>query len=636
MTRTIAFCLFLVLTKIAYAGDIIYPVATIPTSLLKDANVVKRKDETRFEIINTHETILRKLYAITILNEAGLDEAQFVAGYDKLRKIQSIEGSLYDAKGVLLKRLKPKDIQDYSNVSDISIMEDNRVKVHNFNYKEFPFTVEYEVVIKSTTTYGLPVWAPVSAQHLSVENSMFSLVCPDDYTVRYKAFNYATEPVSTTASGKKIMVWKSANLAAITKPFASPNWYELTTSVHFAPSFFEMEDFKGNGASWQEFGKFQLALNQNRDKLPEPVLQKVKQLTDGITDDREKVKRLYEFLQQNTRYISIQLGIGGLQPFDAGYVAQKGYGDCKALSNYMYSLLKAAGIRSHHTLVNGGRAADDRYMIEDLPSHQFNHMILCVPMAKDSIWLECTSQSDPAGYMGSFTGNRKVLLITEEGGKLVSTPRYGLKENLQVRSLKGKLDETGNLAMKVATSYRATQQDRIFSMITELSKDKLKEVLNEELELSSYEVNDFKYASKKEALPEVDETLDVTVNNYATITGKRLFIVPNVLNRSAVQLIDEERSFDIQFSNEYRDVDSVEIELLDGYEIEALPQAVTLKTAYGSYKASYQVQKSKILYVREREQYAGRFPASEYKAVINFYNAIYKADRNRLVLVRKQ
>lgn len=620
----------------ASAGEITYPFSAIPAALLKDANVVKRAESIEFEIISTHETILRKKYAVTILNDRGLDHAQFIEGYDKIRKVQSIEGSLYDSKGQLLRKLKAKDIQDYSNVSDISIMEDSRVKVHSFNYKEYPFTVEYEVVIKSSSTYGFPEWIPQSAQHLAVENSSFSLTCPENYAVRFKALKYNGEPASVVEKGQKKLTWKINNLTAITKPFASPNWYELTTSVHFAPSAFEMEGHAGNASTWQEFGKFSLALNRDRDILPEAILQKVKELTAGITDDREKVRKLYEFLQQNTRYISIQLGIGGLQPFDATYVAQKGYGDCKALSNYMYSLLKAAGIRSHHTLVNGGSSADDRYMIEDLPSHQFNHMILCVPIAKDSIWLECTSQTNPAGYMGGFTGNRKVLLITEDGGKLVSTPTYGLNENLQSRSIKGALDESGNLQMKVATLYKGIQQDEIYYMINELSKEKLKEMLNEELGLSSYEVADFKYTAKKQALPEVEETLDIKVNNYATITGKRLFLLPNILNRSSIQLVDEERLFDIEFSTEYRDIDSVEIDLLDGYEIEAMPQPVTLKTKYGSYRSFFKLENKKILYTREREQYAGKFPAKEYKEVINFYNAIYKADRHRLVLVKKQ
>jgi hypothetical protein len=410
----------------------------------------------------------------------------------------------------------------------------------------------------------------------------------------------------------------------------------LTPSVYFAPSEFEMEGYKGNGSSWQDLGKFPLALNEGRDKLPDDVIQKVTDLTKDITDEKEKIRALYNFLQQNTRYISIQLGIGGLQPFEASFVAKKGYGDCKALSNYMYSLLKAAGIKSYYTLVKGGRDLDDKYLVEDFPSDQFNHIILCVPLSKDTMWLECTSQTESAGYMGDFTGNRKALLITEGGGKLVSTPHYGIKENVQVRAIKGKINSDGALVMNVTTNYKCLQQDEKSALINQLSKDKVKKYLQEDLELSTYEVSNFKYEQKKNVLPEIDEQLDVIVDNYATITGKRLFITPNVLSRGGMKLSDEEeRKVDIVLDYEFRNEDNYEIEIPEGYSLEAMPQDVSLKTKFGSYSCTTKLSANKIIYHRVREQFSGRFPAKDQQELTKFFEEIYKADRARMVLVKK-
>ncbi|HVG42386.1 MAG TPA: DUF3857 domain-containing transglutaminase family protein [Chitinophagaceae bacterium] len=623
--------------RISFATENPYTVTAIAANLVSNANVIKRMEDTKLEVISASEVILSRKYVLTILNEKGAEYASNVVGYDKFRSIRSFDGALYDAAGKEIRKLKTKEIQDVSAVDDNNLMDDSRMKVHSFNYSVYPYSVMYEVEIKFSSTYFLPTWMPQNYEHLSIENSRFSITTPVSYAVRYKAFNYKGEPFVSESKDKKTITWQAAAMPAIERPYASPKWNELTTCVYFAPSDFQMQQFKGNANSWESLGKFQIALNKDRDVLPKELVEKVKQLTAESKSEEEKVKILYQFLQKNTRYISIQLGIGGLQPFEASFVAQNGYGDCKALSNYMVSLLKAAGIKSYYTWVHAGSSMDDKYIMEDFPSDQFNHIIVCVPIQKDTMWLECTSQTDPAGYMGKFTGNRKVLLITEEGGKLVSTPRYGIGENLQLRSIKGVLDNDGNLDMKVVTHYTGLQQDDLSGMLHAFSKDKVKQVLNEELNLSSYEINSFTYNQKKDVMPQVAEVLDISVSGFATVSGKRIFITPNILNRSGTQLTEQEnRTYDYQFDMAYKDVDTVEIELAEGYVLETLPPYMELKTKFGNYSSSVKFVKNKLQYIRVREQFSGRYPKSDALALSAFLNAIYKCDRTKIVLVKKE
>jgi hypothetical protein len=611
-----------------------YNVSSIPDSLLKNANAVKRFEDITFEIKSKTSTVLHHKYAFTILNENGDQQAQFVEWYDKMREITDIEGNLYDASGKLIKKLKAKEVQDLSGVDDISLIDDNRKKVHNFYYKVYPYTVEYNVTIKQNQTFHLPTWITQEDENIAVQKTSFTLICPSDFNIRYKALNYQGEPAITTDNGRKVYNWQLVNKPAIETEVFSPRWHELTTMVRLAPTAFEVQGYQGNMTSWSEFGKFLYELKKGKDVLPEPIKQKVHQLIADVSDNKQKVKLLYDFMQKNTRYISIQLGIGGWQPFDANYVASKGYGDCKALSNYMYSLLKEANINSYYALIRAGR--HDYFMMEDFPSNQFNHAILCVPIQQDTIWLECTSQTAPAGYMGDFTGNRKALIIDENGGRLVSTPAYSFNDNLQSRIITGKINEAGNLQVAVKSTYKAVQQDHLHQMLNSLSKDKIKEVLQKELDLATYHVKDFTYNEKKSERPEIQEQLDLEVNNYATITGKRIFITPNILNRSNTKLNTEtERATAINIDYEYKDIDSVMIEIPDGYEQESIPQPLSLKTKFGSYNTTVKLDKNKLTYIRIREQYTGRFPAKDFKELAEFYDRIYKADRSRLVLVKK-
>jgi hypothetical protein len=568
-----------------YAGDGEYSILKIPPALLKSANAIKRTEQISFTIYNKGEAILKKKYAITILNEKGDDHAYFAAYYDKLHGVKNIEGALYDAMGKELKRLKNKQIIDITGSDDASLIDDNRRKVHNFFHKTYPYTVEYEVEEKYNGTLFFPVWVPRDDEFLAVEQSSITITSPVNYTVRVKTFNYEGQPIEAADKSTKSSIWQVKNLPAIISEYAMPYWLDINTAVLFGPSEFEIENYSGTMNTWADFGKFINTLKQGRDVLPSNLQQTVKQLTDGVKTNREKVDILYNYLQKNTRYISIQLGIGGWQPFDATYVANKAYGDCKALTNFMYSLLKEAGIPSCYTLVNAGKRA--RKVIPDFPSQQFNHVILCVPLQTDTMWLECTSQTLPAGYLSDFTCNRYALAIDEAGGKLVRTPNYGIAENLQVRKVKASLDNEGSLSIKSTAIYGGLQQDQYHELINSLSKEKVKEVLHEELDFATYEVAKFDYKEHKAKLPFMEESLEVLVSRYATITGKRLFIVPNIMTRTNRKLpADSTRQFNLELGMAYRDVDSVEIILPIGYSAESIPPEINISNQFGTYHAA--------------------------------------------------
>jgi len=611
-----------------------YDVKRIPEGLTKEANVIKRMEEISFEIKKLDETVLKHKYALTILNEKGEKHAMLVMFYDKLNVIKSIEGSLYDANGKLIRKLKSKEIVDVSGVDDNNLIDDNRRKLFSFYHKIYPYTVEFETEEEIKNTLFFPGWVPQQDELYAVEQSKMSVICPENYEFRYKSFNYKDNPVTSIEKGKKVTTWQIKNLPAFKQEFGLPHRFEITTAVLLGPSEFKIQNYTGNMNNWKEFGKFVFALKENKDQLPDAIKQKVHELTDHLKSDKEKIKTLYEFMQQHTRYVSIQLGIGGWQPFDAKFVASKGYGDCKALTNYMYSLLKEAGIKSYYTLIKAGKNASD--IISDFTSQQFNHVILSVPSGSDTTWLECTSQTMPSGYIGDFTSDRYALMIDESGGTLVRTPKYGMKENLQIRKIEATVQPDGLVKVNTHAVYTGIQQDNLHSMINNISKDKIKEHLNQELDFSTYDVSQFQYKEKKDILPSIQEDLELQVTNYATITGKRLFILPNIMSRSYQKLSKEtERKYPLSIKYEYQDIDTVTFHLPAGYEAESVPQSINIDTKFGKFSSKVILEGNKLVYFRDFQQYSGVYAAAEYKDLANFYESIYKADRARVVLVKK-
>ena len=106
--------------------------------------------------------------------------------------------------------------------------------------------------------------------------------------------------------------------------------------------------------------------------------------------------------------------------FKVSEVDKQNYGDCKALANYMHSLLKTVDIDSWYCVVQAGREHKESLMSDFTSMNQGNHIILCLPFKNDTTWLECTSQTIPFGFLSDFTDDRNVLACTPEGGKFIT------------------------------------------------------------------------------------------------------------------------------------------------------------------------------------------------------------------------
>ncbi len=630
MQKLLFLCTFF--CQFAYAQN--YSVALIPESLKINADVVKRAEEIRVIVKSFSKATIKHKYVLTILNEAGAEWATYHMSYNKSYSPDHISGNLYDANGKEIKSVKKKDISDFSSVDESSLMTDDRVKVHNFHYAQYPYTIAYEDEEDMDGIFFLPSWHPIEGFNYAVMQSSFIVETPANFNLRYKQVLLSQLPSKDVVDEKNIYKWELNNQSAIVKEPLQPSLHNILPSVYIAPSQFEIYDYKGDMSSWLTLGNFIKKLNENKQGLPDAIKRDVHLLTDTINSTKQKVLALYKYLQQNTRYISVQMGIGGWQPFDANYVAQKKYGDCKALSNYMISLLKETSIPAKYVLVSAG--SNSNILWDDFSAPYFNHAIVCVPMAKDTVWLECTSPINIAGFMGSFTGSRKVLLVDDDGGHVVNTPQYNAADNLQNRKVDATVMDDGTLKATVVTEFKGIQIENVQSLMHQATEKQKQDYLNSILGLPTYSVEKFDYKESKNDEPIIHEFLTITAANYATITGKRLFISPNFFNKSGYKLgVDEDRKSNIFIPNSYVDVDSIQIKIPADYSIESMPAPVTLSTKYGNYKMNFVLKDNIIFVVRYNERNGGTYNKDEYKMIAEFFNAIYKADRSKIVLTKK-
>ena len=618
-----------------FANSQNFSAANIPDSLKENADMVIRLEERVYEIKSTGHAVSFERHVFTILNEKGEHYATYRTGYNnKSVTINYVNGFLYDASGKEIRHFKKKDMEDRPEYDGSSFVNDQRVKVGSLISSTYPYTVEFDEEDDITELTHIGDWYPQGNLSHSVEKSVYKITVPADYTLRYRMLNSGIAPVIGTVSNKITYTWEAHGMMALEEPPYS-NYLMYVPHLMIGLSNVEMGGYKGSMSTWNEYALFYGSLQKGRDQLPEETKQKVHELTNGLTSPQEKVAVLYNYLQQNSHYVGIQLGIGGWQTYDAAYVAKNKYGDCKALSNFMISLLKEAGIKSHAVVIRGG----DDYVdfVTDFTYDPFNHVICCVPLDRDTIWLECTDQFLPAGYLGDFTSNRYGLLIDDNGGSLVHTPAYLLADNKQVRIISAVLDMEGNLNLESKTSYSAHCQDEVEEFIHHESKEDQLTRLKSKFSLPTYEVISFNYHEDySRRLPVIHENLDLKVSNYAQVTGKRIFVNPNILSRSSEKLSEDlNRRLPIEIRDEFQHIDSIQIVIPGGYEVESSTRDVQLDSKFGKYKRVTIVTAGKILFTRIREQSSGRFPAKDFPGIEKFYNEIYEADHTSIVLVRK-
>ena len=416
-------------------------------------------------------------------------------------------------------------------------------------------------------------------------------------------------------------------------PWALPS-YSKCRWFFSPPKASRIENYFGRADNWETLGKFFYQLNQGRQEIPSELKLKIDELTAGIDDPIRKAEVLYQYMQNQTRYVSIQLGLGGWQTYDADYVFRNGYGDCKALTNYMKSMLAYLNIPSYSALVYAGEREPD--IRTDFPSNQFNHVILCIPQANDTTWLECTSSTNPFGYLGDFTENRHVLMLTANGGKLIKTPGSTAAMNRQVRQTEIALDPKGNAKVKVHTESSGFQQDRLRFYAEEASSREQERYLRRRIDAGSFTLEEYSFEEKTPTeVPTYMLDYRLQANNWAKASGPRLFIMPNVLER--VEGVPEEmevRTQPVVLRYDYLDIDTVLYRLPAGYTIESLTdEGVEFETVFGSYQAQVKmIDPQTLRYTRRLQMEAIQLPPSYYQELRNFYQQINKADKMQVVL----
>ncbi|MGB6092758.1 MAG: DUF3857 domain-containing protein, partial [Moheibacter sp.] len=449
-----------------------FAVGNIPSKLTDDAYAVVRKDNTKIEFINYDKLKYSNEYVVTVLNESGLRYGFQPIYYDKRMKISKYTAVIYDKDGKEIKKLKSKDLKDISVYDGSALFVDYRLQYYEFTPVSYPFTIQYYQEYTTSNTIVIPGWRAVGSYNLGVENSTYELTNSSSIQIRKKESGFDGWKVNKTEIGNKLN-YSVQDIPPVQEEVLSPVLSDLSPRVKLIPNKFQLEGVNGSFENWEQFGKWYYSnLLDNKRELTAKDKQTVTQLISGISDPVEKIRILYQYMQSKTRYVNVVIGIGGWEPFPASYVGDKSYGDCKALSNYMISLLDYAGIEAFYTIVYGNRSRKQD-MDGEFASLQGNHIIVNVPLDEQTIWLECTSQQTAFNYLGSFTDDRYAISVKPNGAEVVSTQKYTVDQNLTKISGEAVLSADGKLNMNMELKDLGLMYDGASGVYFESEKDRV-------------------------------------------------------------------------------------------------------------------------------------------------------------------
>ncbi len=612
-----------------------YNVDNIPKNLLPYASAVIRNNDVTIEVKTADNTIYHVKTAITVLNKNGDNLAHIEIWHNKSNVIRYVKGVVLNEFGIQTNKFSESDFEDASAANDFSLFEDSRVKHYMPAVTNYPYTIEYEYELRSKQSLNFEDWQPNPNAGIAVESSSFNFICKPDFNIRYKETNIPDKVIiGKNETGEKTYYWHITNLKAIKDEPYSPDKNSYLSSVKIAPEKFSYEGITGSFTNWNELGKWIYdKLLVNRDQLPDQTVAHINDITRDITDPKEKARKIYEYMQQKTRYVSVQVGIGGYQPFPAADVDKLSYGDCKALVYYMQALLKIAHINSWYCMVEAGNNKTSMY--SDFASmDQGNHVILCIPFKNDTTWLECTSQKIPFGFLGDFTDDRNVLACTPEGGKLLHTPKYTAQNNLQSRKAGFVINDKGELSGSMETSFMGTQYDNREGLISKSSMEQTKE-LNDIYPINNLEIEKFDFKQDKSLQPVTFEHIKLIARDYASVSEGKFYFMVNPVNRTSIGPREVRNRLNAVYINEgYTDVDEISYTLPKGYHLEKIPLNINISKPFGSYTATMALKDDQLIYKRKIQLVDGNYSKDSYQELVDFYKNVTDADNYSVTLVK--
>jgi len=583
---------------------------------LPDAELMKQTTDI---VVKNGELLKTHYYEIKINNRKGEKFATVSIPFSKLTKVRKLKAWIKDENGKTLKKLKKGNIIERSAISDISLYEDQYIKEFTLLHTQYPYRLVYTYQSREKQYLYLDYWIPVIDSRMPTWEAVLNLTLPQDLALHFSGKHIDDPTVWQTENGFKRYVWKTNYAGNLKSEVFSPPLHHYLPSVVLVPGNFSF-DKEGSFENWNAYGMWQHEIMEGLQVLPASEIGKLEQLTKDLTDTLEIIQHLYHYLQDETRYVNVSIETGGMKPYPAKYVSENKYGDCKALTNYFMALLSKKSIKSYYTKVYAGDKIHE--IDKNFPSQQFNHVILCIPLSNDTIWLDCTSEG-AFNYLGTFTQNRNVLLVDQNKSVFVRTPSLKPAEVLESRTIR--ISEKGqNANIHFTNIYRGRMYEALLSLGQNFNNSEQQRIFRNYIiepghQLINHQINRI---NRDSAFIEVSysSTYNQLYQQYANE-----ILVKNIPFPTFVDQKPSDRQLPLQINYPINKTDTIYYQIPAGMKLNTNPPGIEMKSKYGKYSMEFEKSGNTIRVVKSILIFEGQYPLEEYK---DFYTYLKQVNNN--------
>lgn len=618
--------LWICLTGNAQQAD--YTPTSIADTLQKAAHSVVREYQAQITIQSKEEgeAFFRKV--ITIMNKEGKSHADFVCFTDKFHSFDNFKGELLDASGKRVMAIKKSDLKS-TNLSD-NLATDDKTFFYDCPHEIYPYTIIYEWKMKYKYGFlAFPSFFPIESFNQSLASAQYTLSVPADMQIDYK-MSHTQKPIISKEEKSTTYQWEWKCFNALEKETLGPSLLQVIPSLHIKPMAFSYDKYEGSQSTWQELSAWHYSLLEGRDILSAEQKEEILALVNELDNDYEKVKKLYTYLGEKMRYVSIQLGIGGLQPMTVSETTQMGFGDCKALSYYLKTMLQTIGIPSEYVVIS----TTNSQLYADYPNvQQMDHVILKVPLKERTLWIECTNPFMPFGYIHESIAGHDALIIRPNNGSIERLPIYADSLHTQSHYVEVDLTDTPQTSISVKRISTLSQYEANQSMLRKKA-DERKDRVRQRIQLNHATIGEVEVTEKADSFPTLTERYTLQAM-YGNKNGNRLFVPINPFRKEPFQLSKQARKYIIHINYGYLDNDTISISIPENYQVESVPKDMNLSFPFGHIQSRVEIKENRMIVTQCLFVKKGIYPVSQIEEFRTFSESIKKAYNGKIILKKQ-